>query len=157
MSTRVRTGGSILDVADWAYAGVNHTLAGNGGPECANFLSLPRRLFETIFVVCWATLLMVWSYRRIQVPAVPKVVRQDRGGKRALLVFMCMIFGMEVGFKFSSKTVIYILNPCHVITLLQVSLLWLTFLLCHVTRNYAYNIAFTCNAVLDMTMKERSP
>lgn len=123
MSTRVRTGGSILDVADWAYAGVNHTLAGNGGPECANFLSLPRRLFETIFVVCWATLLMVWSYRRIQVPAVPKVVRQDRGGKRALLVFMCMIFGMEVGFKFSSKTVIYILNPCHVITLLQIFML----------------------------------
>lgn len=56
----------------------------------------------------------------MQVPPAPKVVREDRGGKRCLLVLLCLVFGMELGFKFASRTVIYILNPCHIITMLQV-------------------------------------
>lgn len=123
MPTKVSMEGSLLNVAEWAYAGVNHTLAGNGGPECAAFLSPLRRLIETCLAACLACYLAYWSYGRIQVPPVPKVVRQDRGGKRALLVLMCLIFGMEMGFKFSSKTVIYILNPCHIITFLQIFML----------------------------------
>lgn len=46
--------------------------------------------------------------------------RKDRGGKRALLVLVSMVFGMEIGFKFATKQLIYLLNPCHVTTAIQV-------------------------------------
>ncbi|XP_065311522.1 transmembrane protein 164 isoform X1 [Dermacentor albipictus] len=114
---------SLFAVSGWAYAGVNHSLAGNGGPECAQFVSIRRRLWETLLAVLWATALALWSWRRLQVPPAPKVVREDRGGKRCLLVLLCLVFGMELGFKFASRTVIYILNPCHIITMLQIVML----------------------------------
>lgn len=37
-----------------------------------------------------------------------------------LLIAMTFIFGMELGFKFAEKTVIFVLNPCHPITIVQV-------------------------------------
>lgn len=114
---------SLLSVSEWAYAGVNHSIAGNGGPECAQFVPGVRRIWETLLAVVWASTMVVWSYRRVQVPPAPRVVREDRGGKRCMLVLLCMVFGIEVGFKFSTRTVIYILNPCHVITMLQIVLL----------------------------------
>ncbi|KAH7965227.1 hypothetical protein HPB49_004772 [Dermacentor silvarum] len=114
---------SLFAVSEWAYAGVNHSLAGNGGPECAQFISIRRRLWETVLAVLWTAALALWSWRRLQVPPAPKVVREDRGGKRCLLVLLCLVFGMELGFKFASRTVIYILNPCHIITMLQIVML----------------------------------
>lgn len=114
---------SMDSVAEWAYGGVDHELQGNGGPECAAFLTFKHRFFETGLACLFGLLYLYWGYKRIHVPPVPKVIREDRGGKRALLVLMCLVFGMEIGYKFSSKTVIYILNPCHIITLIQIFLL----------------------------------
>lgn len=37
-----------------------------------------------------------------------------------LLIAMTFIFGMEMGFKFAVKTVIFVLNPCHLQTIVQV-------------------------------------
>lgn len=37
-----------------------------------------------------------------------------------LLIAMTFIFGMEMGFKFAEKTVIFVLNPCHIQTIVQV-------------------------------------
>lgn len=42
-------------------------------------------------------------------------------GKQVLLVLMTFVLGLELGFKFASRTVIYLLNPCHITTLMQVS------------------------------------
>lgn len=41
-------------------------------------------------------------------------------GKQMLLIVMTMTLGVEIGFKFATRTVIYILNPCHITTLMQV-------------------------------------
>lgn len=40
--------------------------------------------------------------------------------KRTLLVFLCLVFGVELGYKICSLQVLYLLNPCHVITMVQV-------------------------------------
>lgn len=109
-------------VMDWAYSGVNTTVPRNAGPECAEYLSPTRRRIETVIVLIAAVGLFEWGYNRISLPTAA-YIRRDRGGRRALLVLMSIIWGMEIGYKFSSKTVIYLLNPCHVTTAIQIYLL----------------------------------
>lgn len=111
----------LADIPDWTYHGVNHSIQGNGGPDCVNFISPQRRIFETSIAFTIGCVSLCWAYKRCTLPSVPKVAREDRGGKRLLLVLMCLVFGIEIGFKFSSRTVIYMMNPCHVITAIQVS------------------------------------
>lgn len=40
--------------------------------------------------------------------------------KQILLIVMTFILGLEMGFKLASRSVIYILNPCHITTMIQV-------------------------------------
>lgn len=58
----------------------------------------------------------------MHIPEDVNYVRSDRGGKRLLVILLALLWGMEIGFKFASRTVIYLLNPCHVTTLMQVRL-----------------------------------
>ena len=106
---------------DWAYSGVNSSLIGSGGPICASYMTLTRRLIETLFLLPVAVFLIKHGLRNISLPETPIHYSRDRGGKRLLLVLICLMWGIEIGFKFSSRTVIYLLNPCHVTTALQVS------------------------------------
>lgn len=112
----------LADIPDWSYHGVNHSIQGNGGPDCVNYIYSQRRLLETVIACTVGCYGLCYGFRRYSLPPVPTVIREDRGGKRLLLVLMCLVFGIEIGFKFSSRTVIYILNPCHVVTAIQVSM-----------------------------------
>ncbi|KAG1692301.1 Transmembrane protein 164 [Nymphon striatum] len=112
----------LENLKDWLIGGVDSSIAGNGGEECVAYLGIRRRIIETLFGVSIGLLYIYMGWSKLKVPALPKVVREDRGGKRALTVLMCLTFGLEVGFKFSSKTLIYLLNPCHIITMIQVVL-----------------------------------
>ena len=40
--------------------------------------------------------------------------------KRVLLIVLCLTLGMELGYKICSGQVLYLLNPCHVITAVEV-------------------------------------
>lgn len=115
---------TLANVTDWAYSGVDHQIEGNGGPDCVKYLSMERRVYETIVACILGLIYFLWGLANIHVPPRPtNVTREDRGGKRALLIAICIIFGIEIGFKFSSKTVIYLLNPCHIVTVIQIFLL----------------------------------
>ena len=104
------------------YSGIDFHLPGNGGRECANFLSNWRRVLESIFAVAFSCLLIYLGYQRLTIPQKTTIIRKDRGGKRLLLVVLCLVFGVEIGFKFANRSVIFLLNPCHVTTIIQVGL-----------------------------------
>jgi len=60
------------------------------------------------------------SCRNCSLPECRSSTRRDRGGRKVLLAVVSLVFGMEVAYKFATKTVIFLLNPCHVITAIQV-------------------------------------
>jgi len=68
----------------------------------------------------WRITLNYCSNRNCSLPDYRPAPRRDRGGRKTLLAIVSLVFGMEVAYKFATKTVIFLLNPCHVITALQV-------------------------------------
>ncbi|CAH1644941.1 unnamed protein product [Spodoptera littoralis] len=108
---------------EWAYSGANKAVPRNVGPECAYFLSTKRQIIETIVVVSTCVYISIKTFPKLSVPQDTNYVKSDRGGKRLLVILLALLWGMEIGFKFASRTVIYLLNPCHVTTLIQIYLL----------------------------------
>ena len=124
MNTTLAPSMWTMDSLGWLYEGVDPKFAGNGGPECNNFLSVKQRVIETIIFVALGSLECWFAWQRLGVSDPNfQVEPRDKGerfGKRFLLVILCLTFGVEIGFKFASKTVIYLLNPCHMLTVVQV-------------------------------------
>ncbi|XP_021944465.1 transmembrane protein 164 isoform X2 [Folsomia candida] len=110
-------------IKDWLIGGVDFDLAGNGGPTCTDFTANPRRLIEFVFGIVFASGLIAWAYKNCSLPEYRHAPRRDRGGRKTLLAIVSLVFGMEVAYKFATKTVIFLLNPCHVITAIQIYLL----------------------------------
>ena len=46
--------------------------------------------------------------------------KEVSASRQAVLVALCMTFGVEVGYKLSTSTVIWLANPCHIITITEV-------------------------------------
>ncbi|XP_024253842.1 transmembrane protein 164 isoform X3 [Oncorhynchus tshawytscha] len=118
---------NIYSLLDWLYGGVDPKFEGNGGPECAAFLAPQQRIGESFVMVLISIVEVVVALRKINISKELKEIakdgpsiKEDSLGKNLLLVALCMTFGVEVGFKFAKKTVIYLLNPCHVVTMLQI-------------------------------------
>ena len=115
-----------LDIETWFFdtfcGGVDFNLPGNGGPECFSFLSLKRRGLETFGYVLSNLVVFSLASQKCKVNAsyLPKRPLKESFSKKIVLVIVCLVFGIELGYKLSTKQVIYLLNPCHVLTVTQV-------------------------------------
>lgn len=108
----------------WAYDGVNASIPRNTGPECVNYLSTMRHIIEGIIIIPLSAYILKHGMSKLQ-PLHINYNTADRivCGKQLLLITMTFLLGLEMGFKLCTRTAIYILNPCHVTSMLQVYLL----------------------------------
>ncbi|KAF6778890.1 hypothetical protein AHF37_01533 [Paragonimus kellicotti] len=108
---------------EWSYTGVNVSIPGAGGTDCINYASSSQRFYETIIVSGVFSYLARWAWPKISLPFVPSSDDKPGGYKQILLILHCIVFGMELGFKCASSSLIWALNPCHVLTVIQIFLL----------------------------------
>jgi hypothetical protein len=112
------------DLFNWSYAGVNHSMIGNGGSDCAAFIPTRQKIFETLFFTAVGIFEICWAWPRVTLPSgEPAPSSGSEASRRLLLVIMCITFGIEIGFKLATRQFIWILNPCHLITMMQIYLL----------------------------------
>ncbi|XP_043548432.1 transmembrane protein 164 isoform X1 [Chiloscyllium plagiosum] len=118
------------NILEAVYGGVDPSISGNGGEECAAFLSVSQRTLETIIMITVSLLQIVLAYRKIRggvqenwMLRAASQEREETLGRNLLQAALCLTFGLELGFKCATKTLIYLLNPCHVVTVLQIFLL----------------------------------
>lgn len=122
--------GSLVD-------GVDFELPGNGGLRCRDHVSITHRIIETAAALLVAYVSYVASrkigrgrgrglepHRRLR--------RLDGGGggeismsrwRRILSASLAFVFGLEVGYKLATRQTAFLLNPCHVLTALDIYLL----------------------------------
>lgn len=109
--------------AGWLAGGVQFHIPGNGGPGCVQFLSAGQRMAETVVFSLGSIFLLLWSYRALSPVQNMDAHVLDRTGKKSLLGLFGMVFGIEIGFKLATKQLIWLLNPCHMLSFIQLFLL----------------------------------
>ncbi|XP_055372522.1 transmembrane protein 164 [Condylostylus longicornis] len=112
----------------WAVGGVSAEVPRTTGPECVNYMTNRRRLTESFLVGIICLLSIQLTIKKLKPLNLPCYLRSNQElppplGRRLLLVAMTFIFGLEMGFKLSTRSVIFILNPCHITTMIQIYLL----------------------------------
>lgn len=106
----------------WAYDGVNASIPRNTGPECSEYLSITRHWIEGILVCLICILTLKWAVQNVKPLKINySTLHTITAGRQFLQLAMTFTLGMELGFKLSQRSVIYILNPCHITSIIQVS------------------------------------
>ena len=106
-------------VQDVLYGGINPDIPGHGGKECAAYLPKQTMLLETAISTFMMVVVGIFGIYTFTMPSVFPTPTASKS-KRFLLVLLCLVFGIEIGFKVCSRQVLYLLNPCHVITAIEV-------------------------------------
>ncbi|CAH8447643.1 unnamed protein product [Heterobilharzia americana] len=89
---------------------------------CVDYIPTARRFLESVFVCIMFSYTAYWSYLKLKVE-IPRQQSEPVKLRQAILVVHSFVFGIEFGFKLATSTLIWILNPCHIITVLQILLL----------------------------------
>ena len=129
-------GGTLLDkiglILHGTYSGVDFTLEGNGGLDCFLALSQWQRLKETLIYsvfVLFVLIPLIW--KTFSIPKeVGRLIEFSKNRKhvncalrKLLLIALSVVLGVELSYKLTTRSLIYLLNPCHVITIIQIYLL----------------------------------
>jgi len=104
--------------------GLNFSVPGEGGTECVHFLDTSQRIVETILFFSMSVGLTLMSVRGLQFSSLTNNNEsQVKSENQFLLLIFAIVFGVEIGFKLANRQMIWLLNPCHMLTILQLYLL----------------------------------
>ena len=111
---------------EWSYSGVDFSLYGNGGDECANYLTKTRLIVESALIVTLSIIFeLYYPWTRSVSNYKPNLELRERFGRKLLLAGLCLIWGIEIGYKLSTRQLLFLFNPCHVVTFIQVTIYFL--------------------------------
>lgn len=107
---------------DLAVGGVNHSIEGNGGEDCIAYIPLWQKVLETLVVVplgAW----LIWEHGPRLDASFPVPPKNEPHSRYTVLCLYSLVFGAELAFKMISRTSIFLFNPCHLATVMQLALL----------------------------------
>jgi hypothetical protein len=101
------------------YGGIRADIPGHGGAECAAYLSKNTMIFETLLSTSMMIAVGIFGFFTY---TMPQIIQSEKCSslKKVLLILLCLVFGVEFGYKLCSRQVLYLLNPCHIITVIEV-------------------------------------
>lgn len=101
------------------YGGIRADIPGHGGAECAAYLSKNTMILETLLSTSMMITVGVFGFFTY---TMPQIIPSEKCStmKKLLLILLCLVLGVEFGYKMCSRQVLYLLNPCHVITVIEV-------------------------------------
>ena len=67
-----------------------------------------------------------FAFKTYTLPQINEINTTESKSKPFMLIFVTLIFGIEVGYKLASKQVLYLFNPCHIYTVVEVNGLKIT-------------------------------
>lgn len=102
------------------YGGIRLDIPGHGGAECAAYLSTGTKIAETCLSTVMMLVCLAYSLKHISLPSKPPPENEHVLAK-PLLALLSIIIGLEISYKITSGELLYILNPCHVLTVVEVS------------------------------------
>jgi len=110
------------------YGGIDFSVGGEGGPDCVDYLSPVQRLTETLVFGLFSLALVLHSWRKVCQVNNNNWGRLGGGGeyqvsRQCLLMILSLVFGLELGYKLATGQLLWLLNPCHVLTVVQMLLL----------------------------------
>ena len=98
------------------------------GQRCVAFLSKGQLLFETLLGTALVVLFSLCGAKTYTLPAKVASAGKDPLFKKVLLVVLSVVFAIEIVYIVCSRQLLYLLNPCHVCTVLEVP---------HASKEYA--------------------
>lgn len=110
---------------EWVFGGVDISAEAVGGEECMNFIPNHQKIVESLIFIPIALVQIYWGWRNMPTHTADVTIISPHNAviRTTLLICLALTFGIEIGFKLASKQMIWILNPCHVISTLQIVLL----------------------------------
>lgn len=122
----------LLTFLKSSFNGIDHSKIQNGGIDCYDFTSFEQRLVETCaFTLLTGIAIFPRVIRTLNLPQEWEINSACRkrtsraiiGARKFLLVFLSFVFGINVGFHILKEKWVLLLDPSHIITIMQIYLL----------------------------------
>lgn len=113
MATFLQRFGEVL------YGGIRVSHPGHGGEECVSYLSWEMKVADTLLVAFLMVPFSLFALKQYSAPCVSRKVEQTVTQKLLVVLLSCVL-GIQIGYKICDHSLLYMLNPCHIMTVAEV-------------------------------------